>query len=348
MTASSHPASLRLRPTFGANPEPQAESHLPPVDPALLLHADPFRRVSVRFQSAGLSLAGHLYRPPGVAETERTPGVVLLGPFSSVKEQVVPHYAERLANAGYTALTFDPTSFGESEGMPRFHYDASRMVEDYANAVRYLLTREDIDPERVAAVGVCMGGGHALTLAARDKRLKAVVCIGGGYDIGGTMQELMGPAGYAGFCRKINDIVQRQYETGEVQYLPTISRTHVEGAPPAVLPGEEAFSFYDRTSKADAPNWSRQMTAASLESLFTFNALVNAPLVAPTPLLIVHGTRDRSLPPEYAQKAYEAALGPKELVWLETHNHIELYDQGPYVCEAAAHAIRWLDLHLKK
>jgi uncharacterized protein len=63
-------------------------------------------------------------------------------------------------------------------------------------------------------------------------------------------------------------------------------------------------------------------------------------------LLIVHSTTDTSLLPEYAQEAYEAALSPKELVWIEAHNHIELYDQDPYVSEAAAHAIRWLDRNL--
>jgi uncharacterized protein len=71
-----------------------------------------------------------------------------------------------------------------------------------------------------------------------------------------------------------------------------------------------------------------------------------ASLVAPTLLQIVHGTTDTALLPEYAQEAYEAALGPKELVWIEAHNHIELYDQDPYVSEAASHAIRWLDRQL--
>jgi hypothetical protein len=69
-------------------------------------------------------------------------------------------------------------------------------------------------------------------------------------------------------------------------------------------------------------------------------------LVAPTPLLIVHGTGDRVLLPEYAQATYDAALGIKELVWIETHNHIELYDQQPYVGEAVAHTLRWLDRYL--
>jgi fermentation-respiration switch protein FrsA (DUF1100 family) len=112
------------------------------------------------------------------------------------------------------------------------------------------------------------------------------------------------------------------------------------------MPNPEAYSYYDRTSKADAPNWSDKITAASLQPYFIYNAIVHAPLVAPTPLLIVHGTKDFALLPEYAQLAYEAALGPKQLIWIETHNHIEFYDQNPYVSEAARSVIAWLGPYL--
>ena len=56
---------------------------------------------------------------------------------------------------------------------------------------------------------------------------------------------------------------------------------------------------------------------------------------------------DDALLPQYAQATFDAAQGTKELVWLDTHNHVELYDQDPYVSEAAGHAIGWLDRHLK-
>jgi uncharacterized protein len=263
-----------------------------------------------------------------------------------VKEQTLPHYAERLADAGYTALTFDPRSFGESEGEPRAHYDPNVVIEDYANAVSHLLTRTDVDPDRVAVVGVCMGGGYAVSTAARDKRLKGVVSIAGGYNIGGTFQQLLGVDGFAAYYRKVNELAQRQYETGEVEYIPTIAKSLSDDVPVAAMPNEEAYSYYDRTSKADAPNWSPRMTAASLLPYFIYNSVVHAPLVAPTPLLVVHGTTDAKLLPEYAQEAYEAAFGIKELVWIETHNHIELYDQDPYVSAAVAHTIRWLDWHV--
>ena len=49
------------------------------------------------------------------APGDRTPALVMVGPFSSVKEQTLPHYAERLAEHGYTVLTFDSRGFGASE-----------------------------------------------------------------------------------------------------------------------------------------------------------------------------------------------------------------------------------------
>ena len=58
----------------------------------------------------------------------------------------------------------------------------------------------------------------------------------------------------------------------------------------AAMPNPEAYSYYDRTGKADAPNWSDKITAASLQPYFIYNSIVHAPLVAPTPLLIIHGT----------------------------------------------------------
>jgi len=209
-----------------------------------------------------------------------------------------------------------------------------------------VLTRPDVDPDRVGVVGVCMGGGYAVSVAARDKRVKAVASVAGGYDIGGTFQRFLGVDGFAAYYRTINDLVQREYETGDVQYVPTIAHALSAEVPVAAMPNDEAYSYYDRTHRDHAPAWSPKMTAASFGPYFIYNAVAHAPLVAPTPLLIVHGTRDLFLLPEYAQAAYDAAVGPKQLVWIETHNHIELYDQDPYVSQAVSVVVGFLDTHL--
>jgi uncharacterized protein len=79
----------RSRTTIGAMSDPWL-----PADPANLLVADPARRESISFESDGNRLAAHLYRPPGASG--KTPGIVMTGPVSSVKEQTLPHYGERL------------------------------------------------------------------------------------------------------------------------------------------------------------------------------------------------------------------------------------------------------------
>jgi len=153
-------APITIRPTAELVAEPLSDPHYLPPDPRDLLRADPNRRTAVRFASDGIALAGHLYRPPGADPTERTPALAMFGPVSSVKEQTLPHYAERLANHGYTVLTFDSRGFGESDaapGRPRWHYDPNEIIQDYGNAVSHLLTRADVDPDRVGVVGVCMG-----------------------------------------------------------------------------------------------------------------------------------------------------------------------------------------------
>ena len=342
-TEEPRTSHVRIRPTAVAAAEPLDDPHHLPADPRDLLHADPSRRTSVRFRSGRLSLAGHYYRAAEVPESARTAAIVMCGPFSSVKEQTLPHYAERFQAAGYSVLTFDSRGFGESEGDPRWRYDPNEIIEDYSNAVSYLLTRADIDPGGIVLVGVCMGGGYAISTAARDKRVRAVASVAGGFNIGGTFQQFLGVDGFAAYYRQINDLVQREYETGEVQYVPTIAPSLSAEVPIAAMPNPEASSYYERTSRADAPNWSNRIAASSFGPYFTYSAIAHAPLVAPAPLLIVHGTRDLFLLPEYAQQAYDAAVGPKELVWIETHNHIELYDQEPYVSTAAGEILRWLE-----
>ncbi len=62
----------------------------------------------VCFASDGIELAGHLRLPAG--HRGLGPAVVLTGPLSGVKEQVVGAYAERLTAAGYVTMWASPAS----------------------------------------------------------------------------------------------------------------------------------------------------------------------------------------------------------------------------------------------
>ncbi len=47
-----------------------------------------------------------------------------------------------------------------------------------------------------------------------------------------------------------------------------------------------------------------------------------------TPVLIIHGDRDRTVPIKFGRMLFEAAAEPKESRWLEGGNHNDLYDFG--------------------
>ena len=77
----------------------------------------------VRGQPVAAILRTPRNRPAG--GTGGVPGIVLTGPFTGVKEQVVSVYARRLADAGLATLVFDHRNFGASGGEPRQHEDSA-------------------------------------------------------------------------------------------------------------------------------------------------------------------------------------------------------------------------------
>lgn len=64
----------------------------------------------VQFQSQGTKVYGNLYLPTNKTK-QAQPAVVVVGPQSSVKEQVPAVYARKLAEQGFVALAFDHRTF---------------------------------------------------------------------------------------------------------------------------------------------------------------------------------------------------------------------------------------------
>ena len=100
--------------------------------------------------------------------------------------QPVP-YAKELTGLGYVALSIDHWVFGErshateldtfKEMLWRGRVLWGQMVYDSLKAVDWLVTRPDVDPSRVATLGMSMGSLMAQYLAALDARVKVTVDI---------------------------------------------------------------------------------------------------------------------------------------------------------------------------
>jgi fermentation-respiration switch protein FrsA (DUF1100 family) len=89
----------------------------------------------ISFSSEAATLTGNLFLPEGDTPT---PGVVVAGTWTSVKELMADRYAERLAQQGFAALSFDFTGYGESEGDPRDYESPELKIRDIHNAVTFL------------------------------------------------------------------------------------------------------------------------------------------------------------------------------------------------------------------
>ncbi len=96
-----------------------------------------------------------------------------------------PPYAVELARRGCAALCIDAWAFGERRGRSESEIFkemlwAGRvmwgmMVHDSLRAIDYLLSRPDVDPDRIGTLGMSMGSTMAWWTAALEPRIK--VCV---------------------------------------------------------------------------------------------------------------------------------------------------------------------------
>ena len=131
-------------------------------------------RKDIVFYSEGAKIAGHLYLPESFDAGRRYPALVLCHGFAGIKEALLPPFAEGFSKNGFVVLTFDYRGFGGSEG-ERGWLIPSLQVKDIRNAITYMETLPEIDPEKIALWGSSFGGANAICVTAADKRVKAVI-----------------------------------------------------------------------------------------------------------------------------------------------------------------------------
>ena len=122
----------------------------------------------ISFESdTGVTLEGRFF--PG--EHEAT--VIALHGFSERQDQVLPK-AEMLTEAGFNVLSYNGRHPVYGDGI----YSTLGVLEreDLVSAVDYLVhQRDDVDPDRIGAYGISLGGATVLLGAELDPRIRAVV-----------------------------------------------------------------------------------------------------------------------------------------------------------------------------
>lgn len=128
---------------------------------------------------------------PKEKKSEKLPVVVLMhgwNLFWGKDEDWVQGWISVLTEQGYAVLAPDHFLFGErkieggfDEGSnrgPYYYRDwMTQSVVDLRRGIDYLLTRSDIDPDRIAVLGGSMGGWIGSILTAVEPRIKTSVLI---------------------------------------------------------------------------------------------------------------------------------------------------------------------------
>lgn len=279
----------------------------------------------------GITLAADLYVPKGAKG--RLAAIAVCGPFGAVKEQAAGLYAQTMAERGFLTIAFDPSFTGESGGEPRYMASPDINTEDFQAAVDFLSVQDNVDPEKIALIGICGWGGMALNAAALDTRIRAAVTStmydmtrvnAKGYFDSEDSAEARYEKKKAWNAQRIEDYKNGSYALGGgvVDPLP-------EDAPFFV---KDYYAYY----KTDRGYHPRSLNSNGGWNVTGCMSFLNQPILRysneiRSAVLVIHGEKAHSC--YFSRDAYEDMVrdnpfaGNKELLIIPDAVHTDLYDQ---------------------
>ncbi|VTU00650.1 acetyl xylan esterase : Acetyl xylan esterase OS=Isosphaera pallida (strain ATCC 43644 / DSM 9630 / IS1B) GN=Isop_1803 PE=4 SV=1: Peptidase_S9 [Gemmataceae bacterium] len=155
---------------------------------------------NVHFQSRpGLYVTGNLYRPKGAGD-KKHPGIVYVCGHSNRgrdgNKTAFQDHGLWFASNGYVCLVVDTLQLGEVAGKHHGTYNLGRWwwhdrgytpagVECWngVRAIDYLVSRPEVDADKIGVTGISGGGATTCWVAAADDRVKVAVPVSGMSDL---------------------------------------------------------------------------------------------------------------------------------------------------------------------
>lgn len=147
-----------------------------------------------------LYVTANLYRPKNITKGQHLPAVLYVCGHSSRgrngNKTAFQSHGIWFARHGYICLILDTLQLGEIAGIHHGTYREGRWWwhsrgytpagVECLNGIRgidYLVSRADVDPERIAVTGISGGGAATFWIAAADERAKVAVPVSGMADL---------------------------------------------------------------------------------------------------------------------------------------------------------------------
>jgi pimeloyl-ACP methyl ester carboxylesterase len=241
----------------------------------------------------GLTLCGCYLR----TSAARRQGVIFFGlEYGSNRWACVP-YCQFLREAGFDIFTFEPRSQGDSDKQPGYEpmqWVTEFEVRDFQTALTYLKGRPDADPRGIGFFGISKGASAGVLAAAGDPFVRCFVTDG----IFATHTTMLP------YMRKWVAIYSQ--------------RKWIQAILPDWMYGLFARACLRRVRRETG------LRFPHLEYVM--------PLLAPRPLLMIHGGGDTYIKPEMAQVLFDLAGEPRGF-WLvdgAKHNQALHLANGEY------------------
>ena len=252
----------------------------------------------VTFDSDGLKISGVMHIPDDLAPGEQRPAMMVLHGFGSKKDSnncVTP--CKMLTDWGYVTLRFDYRGCGESEG-EYGRIICREQVSDTSNALTFLQSRPEVDPDRIGALGSSFGAAVAVYTGGVDKRVAAVVSSGGWGD---GERKFRGQHPGADAWKKFTDMLEanrkHKEETGE----------------PLMVKRWDIVPIPEHLRANLAKNSHMEFPGDTAQSMMDFVADNVVGDIAPRPLLLLHSSVDSVTPTEQSVEMFKRAGQPTDL-----------------------------------
>ncbi len=286
------------------------------------------------FYSEGSKIAADLYLPEGGGQPG--PGVVLAHGFSGIKELLLPAYGKRLSEAGFVTLAFDYRGFGGSEG-ERGRLVPLEQMADIRNAVTFLQTLPEVNPDAIGLWGTSFGGANSLRVAAHDGRVKALVAqltfASGGRMVTGKMSPEE--------RKKLADTIMKAREREVTKNRP------LRLSPHQLITDDDSKAFFTQALRDHPALTEMKIPFTLLQHIIEHNPEDEVHKIT-CPVLILAADNDIVTPPGESQALYDRIKSEKRLVTLSHCRHYEAYAGEPFekgIAEITAWFSKYLGAH---
>jgi pimeloyl-ACP methyl ester carboxylesterase len=298
--------------------------------------AAPLPIQKVCFFSEGHRLDGLLYSPEGLTAGEKRPAVVLCVGFTYLKSLVMPDIARALNAAGYIALLFDYRGFGDSEG-PRHRLIPQEQVNDVRAALTFVAQQPQVDSDKLAVLGVSLGGSNAIVAGALDQRVGAVVAIEA---VGDGERWLHGLRRHWEWLE-----FQERLDQDRLQRVRTGTSTRVDPLD-IVVPDPDSRQFLEAVYR-EYPQMQCELPLETAEALIEFCPEDQVELIAPRPVLFIHGAADRQVAADESVSMFTRADEPRQLEIVPGMGHFDwVLAQSPGFARVMDLTLGFLQEHL--